>query len=66
MLEPQQVQVVDGPVIPGLAGQPLYQVTLASGAIATRPTDFPDYEAEQTSKQVTVAQSGQILRLPAA
>jgi hypothetical protein len=63
-MQEQQVQVIDGPVVPGISAQPLYQVTLASGAIATRPSAFADYRPDAELQHVTVAQNGEVLGLP--
>jgi hypothetical protein len=52
--------------VPAIAGKPLYQVTLASGAIATRPTAFPDYCPETALRQIIVSESGEILDMPSA
>lgn len=58
------VQIIDGPVVPGTTGEPLYQVTLASGAIATRPSGFADSYPAPTDRQVTVTENGEVLQLP--
>jgi hypothetical protein len=55
------VQIIDGPAVPETAGEPLFQVTLASGAIATRPTSFAVCRPEQTPRPIIVAENGEAL-----
>lgn len=41
--------------------EPQYQVTLASGAIATRPTSFPGDRGGKPEQPVTVMEDGAVI-----
>ena len=51
-----------GPVVPAqVSGGLIYQVTLASGAIATSPRDFGEPVDERLSLSPVVSEAGQLL-----
>jgi len=52
---------IDGPTAPWAVGEPIYQVTLASGAIATRPSAFPAERSDESLPRIIVTEDGRIL-----
>lgn len=54
-------QVVYGPVAPSPGTGIIYQVTLASGMIATNPSAFPDGATEPSYVSALVTESGRVL-----
>jgi hypothetical protein len=57
--ETPKVQVIDGPIAPGVVGGVIYHVTLPSGAIVTNPTGFGSRSFEEPSTIVT--EDGRVL-----
>ncbi len=56
--------VIDGPVASGPANGLIYEITLASGAIATGPASFPTDSPQTAERQVIVSESGQVIAAP--
>lgn len=57
------MEIINGPEIPGQAGEPMYQITLPSGAILTRPSAFAGYDpdARPFQQQIVVTETGEVI-----
>ncbi len=56
------METIHGPIAELVAGNVIYQVTLASGMIVTRPMGFGDEKLTSTS--VVVSEDGKVLSRP--
>lgn len=59
------METIHGPIAQLVAGSVIYQVTLASGMIVTRPMGFGDEKPAETAA-VIVTQDGRVLAGPRA
>jgi hypothetical protein len=59
------METIQGPIAQLVAGSVIYQVTLASGMIVTRPTGFGEEKSTSTAP-VIVSQDGKVLSGPRA
>lgn len=62
MMNPEQMEptIVNGPTAPVASG-PMYQITLASGAVLTNPGAFPDGETGPREVNPYIAEDGRLL-----
>jgi|SwirhisoilCB1_FD_contig_21_1559369_length_329_multi_2_in_0_out_0_2 hypothetical protein len=59
------METIHGPIAQLVAGNVIYQVTLASGMIVTRPMGFGDGKPAETAP-VIVSEGGRVLAGPRA